>query len=35
MPANLPAEAKSKWKKVMDAKTPEEKLQALQEFLYA
>jgi ribosome-interacting GTPase 1 len=35
MPANLPAEAKSKWKKVMDAKTPEEKLQALQEFLSA
>ncbi|AKG38947.1 hypothetical protein MA03_06360 [Infirmifilum uzonense] len=35
MPTNLPAEAKSKWKKAMDAKTPEEKLQALQEFLSA
>jgi len=35
MPTNLPAEAKSKWKKVMEARTPEEKLQALQEFLSA
>lgn len=33
MVTNLPAEAKAKWLKVMDAKTPEEKLQALQEFL--
>lgn len=32
MPANLPAEAKAKWAKYLDAKTPEEKLQALQEF---
>lgn len=35
MPTNLPAEAKSKWKKAMEARTPEEKLQALQEFLSA
>lgn len=35
MPANLPAEAKSKWKRVMEARTPEEKLAALQEFLSA
>ena len=33
MPANLTAEAKSKWNKVVLAKNPEEKLQALQEFL--
>ncbi|MEM4767706.1 MAG: TGS domain-containing protein [Saccharolobus sp.] len=33
MVTNLPAEAKAKWLKVMDAKTPEEKYQALQEFL--
>ncbi|MEM3727340.1 MAG: GTPase, partial [Candidatus Bathyarchaeia archaeon] len=33
MPANLTAEAKSKWNKVVLAKTPEEKLEALQEFL--
>ncbi len=33
MPANLPAEAKAKWIKVMEARTPEEKLKALQEFL--
>lgn len=33
MPANLPAEAKHKWNQVSLAKTPEEKLQALQEFL--
>ncbi|RLF24018.1 MAG: GTP-binding protein [Thermoprotei archaeon] len=35
MPANLPSEAKAKWLKVMEAKTPEEKLKALQEFLAA
>ena len=35
MPANLPAEAKAKWLKVMEARTPEEKLKALQEFLSA
>lgn len=35
MPANLPAEAKAKWKKVMEARSPEERLQALQEFLSA
>jgi len=35
MPTNLPAEAKSKWKKAVEARTPEEKLQALQEFLSA
>ncbi|MEZ0345520.1 MAG: TGS domain-containing protein [Infirmifilum sp.] len=35
MPTNLPAEAKSKWKKAMEARTPEEKLLALQEFLSA
>jgi ribosome-interacting GTPase 1 len=33
VPANLTAEAKSKWNKVVLAKSPEEKLQALQEFL--
>lgn len=33
VPANLTAEAKSKWNKVVLAKTPEEKLEALQEFL--
>jgi ribosome-interacting GTPase 1 len=30
---NLPAEAKAKWMKVMDAKTPEEKIKAIQDFL--
>ena len=35
MPTNLPAEAKAKWIKVMEAKTPEEKLKALEEFLSA
>ncbi|MCY0859118.1 MAG: TGS domain-containing protein [Sulfolobaceae archaeon] len=35
MVTNLPAEAKAKWLKYMDAKTPEEKLKALQEFLSA
>ncbi|MEM4575885.1 MAG: TGS domain-containing protein [Candidatus Nezhaarchaeales archaeon] len=33
MPANLPAEAKAKWLKVLEAKEPHEKLKALQEFL--
>ncbi|NAZ27802.1 MAG: TGS domain-containing protein, partial [Caldivirga sp.] len=33
MPANLPAEARAKWLKVLEAKTPEEKLRALEEFL--
>ncbi len=33
MPANLPPEAKAKWRKVMEARSQEEKLQALQEFL--
>jgi len=33
MPANLPAEAKAAWLKVMEAKTPEDKLKALEEFL--
>jgi len=32
---NLPAEARSKWLKYTEAKTPEEKLKALQEFLSA
>ncbi|AHC51293.1 TGS domain-containing protein [Sulfolobus acidocaldarius SUSAZ] len=35
MVTNLPAEAKAKWIKYMDAKTPEEKIRALQEFLSA
>ena len=35
MVTNLPAEAKAKWLKYMDAKTPEEKIKALQEFLSA
>jgi len=30
---NLPAEAKAKWMRVMDAKTPEEKIKAIQDFL--
>jgi len=33
MPTNLPAEAKHKWSQVSLAKTPEEKVQALQDFL--
>ncbi|ARM75135.1 TGS domain-containing protein [Acidianus manzaensis] len=33
MVTNLPAEAKAKWIKVMDAKTPEEKIKAIQDFL--
>jgi hypothetical protein len=35
MPTNLPAEARAKWAKVMEAKTPEEKILALQEFISA
>lgn len=35
MVTNLPAEAKAKWLKYMDAKTTEEKIKALQEFLSA
>ncbi len=35
MPANLPAEAKAKWLRVMEAKTPEEKIKAMEEFLSA
>ncbi len=33
MPANLPAEARAKWAKVLEAKTKEEKIKALQEYL--
>lgn len=33
MPTNLPAEAKAKWLKVMEARTIEEKIRALEEFL--
>ena len=33
MPANLPAEARAKWIKVMEAKNIEEKIKALEEFL--
>jgi len=33
VPANLPAEAKAAWLKVMEAKTPEEKIRAMEEFL--
>lgn len=35
MPANLPAEARAKWIKVLEARTKEEKLKALQEYLSA
>jgi len=35
LPTNLPAEAKAKWIKVMEAKTPEEKVKAIEEFLSA
>jgi len=35
MPTNLPAEAKAKWIKVMEARTLEEKIRALEEFLSA
>ena len=33
MPANLPAEAKHKWSEVAAARTPQEKIQKLEEFL--
>lgn len=33
MVTNLPAEAKAKWIKVMEARTPEEKIKALEDFL--
>ncbi|MEM4718217.1 MAG: TGS domain-containing protein [Desulfurococcaceae archaeon] len=33
MPTNLPAEAKAKWIKVMEARTIEEKIKALEDFL--
>ncbi len=33
MPTNLPAEAKAKWVRYLEARTPEEKLRALQDFL--
>ena len=33
MPTNLPAEARHKWNEVSSAKTPQQKLQALREFL--
>jgi len=33
MPANLPAEAKHKWREVSQARRPEEKIEKLQEFL--
>ena len=33
MPTNLPPEARAKWAKTLEARTPEEKLKALQEFL--
>jgi len=35
MPANLPKEARVKYQKVLEAKTKEEKLKALQEYLSA
>jgi ribosome-interacting GTPase 1 len=35
LPTNLPAEAKAKWIKVMEARTIEEKIRALEEFLSA
>lgn len=35
MPANLPAEARARWLKVIEARTPQEKLDALREFLSA
>lgn len=35
MPANLTAEAKAKWNKAQQARTPKEKIAALQEFLSA
>ncbi|MEM4004260.1 MAG: GTP-binding protein, partial [Desulfurococcaceae archaeon] len=33
MPTNLPAEAKAKWIKVMEARTIEDKIKALEDFL--
>jgi Predicted GTPase len=33
MPTNLPAEAKAKWIKVMEARSIEEKIKAIEEFL--
>ncbi len=33
MPTNLPPEARAKWIKVMEAKTPEDKIRALEEFI--
>jgi len=33
MVTNLPAEAKVKWLRVMDAKTTDEKIRAIQDFL--
>ncbi len=35
MPTNLPAEARAKWVKYLEARTPEEKLRALEEYLSA
>lgn len=35
MPTNLPPEARAKWAKYLDARTPEEKLRALEEYLSA
>ncbi len=35
MPANLPAEARAKWIKVMEARTIEERIRAMEEFLSA
>ncbi len=35
MPTNLPAEARAKWLKYLEARTPEEKLAALKEFFSA
>uniref|UniRef100_A0A7J3ZNB9 TGS domain-containing protein n=1 Tax=Fervidicoccus fontis TaxID=683846 RepID=A0A7J3ZNB9_9CREN len=35
MPTNLPPEARAKWIKVMEARSPEEKIRALQEFISA
>jgi len=35
VPTNLPAEARAKWVKYLEARTPEEKLKALEEYLSA
>lgn len=35
MPANLPAEAKALWRKAMEARSPEDKIKALEAFLSA